>query len=50
MSGLYASTEARRVDSGEPVKWSVPQTAALVVLLSGGLWIGIVAIARWLMA
>ena len=50
MSGLSVSTEARRVDRGEPAKWSVPQAAALVVLLSGGLWIGIIAIARWLIA
>jgi hypothetical protein len=31
-------------------RWSVPRAAAAVVLLSGGLWWVIVAIARWLVA
>ena len=31
-------------------RWSVPRSAALVTLLSGGMWLAIVAIARWLIA
>lgn len=50
MSSLSVSAEDRRVDRDDLEKWSVPQTAAIVVLVSGGLWIGLVAFARWLMA
>lgn len=31
-------------------RWNVPRAAALATLLSGGLWLAIVAIARWLIA
>lgn len=50
MSSLSVSADGSRVERDEAAKWSIPQTAAAVVLISGGLWMGIVAIARWLMA
>jgi hypothetical protein len=31
-------------------RWTVPRAAAFVTLLSGGLWLAIVAIASWLIA
>jgi hypothetical protein len=34
----------------EPVRWSVPQSAMLVVGLSAGLWLLIGATAHWLLS
>ena len=31
-------------------RWTVPRAAAFVTLLSGGLWLAIIAIASWLIA
>lgn len=48
MQTLALATATDHARPGD--RWSVPQTAAFVVLVSGALWMAIVMVAGWLIA
>jgi hypothetical protein len=44
------SAQGENGGSAPEERWSVARAAALVAMLSGGLWLAIVAVACWLIA
>jgi hypothetical protein len=50
MHSPILSAQGGNSGSAAEERWSVARAAALVAMLSGGLWLAIVAVACWLIA